>query len=533
MAARIMVVEDESIVARDIKSTLEELGYTVVAVVSSGAEALAAAAEVRPDLALMDIVLKGPLDGVQAASELRENFDIPVIYLTAYADDETLQRAALTLPLGYILKPFEERDLHKTVAMALHLREVERAEQQNRALAEALKDTAAALSSTLDAEEVLDRILANVERIVRHDRANVMLLEGELARIVRGKGYPPEMGDLGAPCFTARDLAGLRRMLDTGAPVVIPDTQDELEWVQRYDGSTTRSYAGAPIRIHGRLAGFLNLNSVVPGFYGAADAQRLQAFADQAGTAIANAQLHSQAVRTGQELQDALDAKEEIVQNISHELRTPVTQINGFTEALLEGLYGDLTAEQRGAVTIIARRTQELLRLLRGFHALHAFSPADLHMATVDVDRLLSDVAAGWAPVLADRLRMEVRLPRTTPHLLADPQALREVLDQLVNNATKFTPAGGLICLEAQAAEASARLAVSDTGQGIPAESLQRVFERFYQVRSETGGYHGGMGIGLAIVRQIIEGHGGRIWAESPGWLGSGTTFVIELPVQE
>ena len=109
---QILVVEDEGIVARDIQHRLKHLGYLVPATASSGEEAVQCAAELRPDLVLMDIVLAGEMDGIQAAEEIRVRYDIPVIYLTAYADEITLQRAKITGPLGYILKPYKERELH-------------------------------------------------------------------------------------------------------------------------------------------------------------------------------------------------------------------------------------------------------------------------------------------------------------------------------------------------------------------------------------------------------------------------------------
>jgi CheY-like chemotaxis protein len=116
--ATILVVEDEHIVACDIQAMLEELNYSV-SIAVSGEEAVTKAAEVRPDLVLMDIVLKGRMDGVDAATYIRDRFHIPVIFLTAYADEKTVERAKHTTPYGYILKPFEERELHIAIELAL------------------------------------------------------------------------------------------------------------------------------------------------------------------------------------------------------------------------------------------------------------------------------------------------------------------------------------------------------------------------------------------------------------------------------
>jgi len=123
--ARILVVEDEHIVAKDIATRLARRGYEVLSIVGSAEEAIEQAGAHRPDLVLMDIMLKGEMDGIAAADRIRELHDIPVVYLTAYADEKTLQRAKITDAFGYILKPFEERELYITIEMATYKHTIE------------------------------------------------------------------------------------------------------------------------------------------------------------------------------------------------------------------------------------------------------------------------------------------------------------------------------------------------------------------------------------------------------------------------
>ena len=118
--AQIMVVEDEAIVALDIQRKLEDIGYSVIAVIRSGEEAVRTACELRPDLILMDISLQGDLDGISAAAAIQDRGSIPVIFLTALADKDTLERAKITEPMGYLIKPFEEQDLRAAVEVVLH-----------------------------------------------------------------------------------------------------------------------------------------------------------------------------------------------------------------------------------------------------------------------------------------------------------------------------------------------------------------------------------------------------------------------------
>src|SRR5574341_2598608 len=123
---RIMIVEDESIIADDLKENLQNLGYAVTSIASSGEEAIKKAEENKPDLVLMDIMLEGEMDGIEAAGQIRFRFNIPIVYLTAYSDEKLLERAKITEPFGYIIKPFNERELHTNIEIALYKHEVEK-----------------------------------------------------------------------------------------------------------------------------------------------------------------------------------------------------------------------------------------------------------------------------------------------------------------------------------------------------------------------------------------------------------------------
>jgi two-component system, response regulator PdtaR len=122
----IILVEDEIIVAADVKNRLENMGYSVLGIFDNGDEAIQKAGELKPNLVLMDIVLKGEMDGIDAAQNIRELYDIPIIYLTAYADEKTLERAKVTEPFGYVLKPFEDREIQSAIEMALYKHKMEK-----------------------------------------------------------------------------------------------------------------------------------------------------------------------------------------------------------------------------------------------------------------------------------------------------------------------------------------------------------------------------------------------------------------------
>ena len=174
METRILIVEDDGIVARDIQQTLVRLGYAYPIVVSSGEEAVQRVAEIRPDLVLMDIKLKGAMDGVEAAQQIRARFDIPVIYLTAYADDLTLRRAKITAPFGYVLKPFEEEELHSTIEMALYRHEMERTLAQRVERFQALVESASDIAVVLDSNGVIRYASPAVEQVLGYGPRELM-----------------------------------------------------------------------------------------------------------------------------------------------------------------------------------------------------------------------------------------------------------------------------------------------------------------------------------------------------------------------
>jgi diguanylate cyclase (GGDEF)-like protein/PAS domain S-box-containing protein len=172
-------------------------------------------------------------------------------------------------------------------------KQMQEAEQKQRMIAETLRDTSAAISGTLQFDEVLDRILTNMSKVVPHDAANIMLADRGLARIERSTGYlyDWEEDSRRASRFPIEDIPTLKHMVETGMPLAIQDTHDSDLWVHLPHSEWMRSYAGSPIQVKGKTIGFLNLNSATPGFFTQTEANWLQAFANQAGVAIENARM--------------------------------------------------------------------------------------------------------------------------------------------------------------------------------------------------------------------------------------------------
>lgn len=230
-------------------------------------------------------------------------------------------------------------------------------------------------------------------------------------------------------------------------------------------------------------------------------------------------------VQAGQQVQ------REFVANVSHELKTPLTSIQGFSQAILDGTASTPEQQKQSAQVIFseAGRMHRMVLDLLDLARLDA-GIADLKRAPVDLTALLNSVGERFAPQAHQSgVTLEIQAAGL-PAITGDGDRLAQVFTNLVDNALKFTPAGGRVSVQATLAGDSVEITVTDTGAGIPAESLPRIFDRFYQAdASRQGGQKHGAGLGLAIVREIVRAHGGKISVRST--VGQGSAFVVQLPL--
>jgi signal transduction histidine kinase len=242
-------------------------------------------------------------------------------------------------------------------------------------------------------------------------------------------------------------------------------------------------------------------------------------------------------------LKELDEAKSRFTANIHHELRTPLTLTLAPLEAMLGGEFGHVSEMQRGYLETMHKNSLRLLKLINNLldHARIESGQVELQRQPLDVERVVRDIVESARP-MAERKHvvLEAASEGTLPPLNADPDALEKILVNLVGNALKFTDPGGRIAVRAAphaasgeggdgAVPAGVALTVSDTGAGIPVDQLERVFDRFAQVDASATRRHEGTGIGLSLVRELVELHGGRVWATSEG-LGHGAQFHVFLP---
>jgi signal transduction histidine kinase len=214
--------------------------------------------------------------------------------------------------------------------------------------------------------------------------------------------------------------------------------------------------------------------------------------------------------------------------DIAHELRTPLTVVQGNLEALIDGVY-DLTPEN---VAGIHKQTVVLTRLVADLRdlALAEAGQLKLERKALPLRDVIAQVSEGLGIQAHEKeVTLKVEVAANLPQVQADEQRITQVLFNLISNALRHTPAGGTITINAEMREDQMLVSVRDTGTGIPPEDLPHVFERFYRADRSRARSTGGSGLGLTIAKQIVEAHGGQIWAQS--WLGAGSTFAFGLPL--
>ncbi|MBN1889727.1 MAG: GAF domain-containing protein [Thermoflexales bacterium] len=543
--ARIVIVEDERIVARDIQKRLTSLGYTIVAIVNSGEAAIQEVSRLLPDLVLMDIMLKGALDGIRAAQQIRDRLGIPVIYLTAHSDETTLQRAKLTGPFGYIVKPFEERELHISIEMALYKHHMERQLAWDAGVNAAAAELSKALISSLSLDDVSALVLEQASRLTGSAFGFVGYIDPQTGYMIS----PTMTRDIWESCQVAdksivfEKLGGLwgwvlehRQPLLTNAPRDDPRSsgvpQGHLP-IQRF--------LGVPAVLGETLVGMVSLANSARD-YGEQDLALVERLATLYALAVQRTRAEEEirqlneslerrvAERTAQ-LQAALKAKGEMLQNVSHELRTPLTMIYGYIVLLEDGSLGVLNDEQTNAVQVMRRQGDRLRFMLDRLITLQSFDAQVLNLIEWDLAVWLPQAVETWRERAASA-RVEFRLdisPRLPP-VKADSSYLNHVLSNLLDNAIKFSPGGGWVEVRAWAEGEQVTVAVADHGVGIAPDHLDNLFELFSQADGSATRRFGGMGIGLVLCRTVVEAHGGRIWVESGG-RGQGSTFYVSLPI--
>lgn len=387
------------------------------------------------------------------------------------------------------------------------------------------------LTSTVSLEPLLHKIVQVAAELTTSEETSILLLNtrtGELRFRAASGDATGQLRDIPVPVDDS--IAGA--VLLSGEPAIISDTLAEprhYKVVGQRIGLETYSLLAVPLQIKERRIGVLEaINKQGGGQFSQEDVETLTTLAAQAAVAIENARLVGDLRRAYEQLGELDRLKSDFIAIASHELRTPLGLILLYA-AMLRDQVDAVEGQQLDAVLRAAMRLRHIIETMLNLRYLET-GEMEMVLESFDLRTEVQDACEDYEAIAESGGRtLATDLPAKNVAILADREKIRVVLDNLISNAVKFTPPGGQVQVALSPQGGQVEIAVTDTGIGIPPEELDRIFDRFYQVEDHMTRRHGGMGLGLSIVRGLVKLHGGHVLAESVP--GRGSRFLVYLPM--
>ena len=512
---RILIVDDELAAATSLSKSLLRFGYDVVAIVDNGDEAVATASAVLPDLILMDVSLKGAMDGITAAKKISSGVDIPIIFLTAYGDDATFSRSKIPNAFAFLEKPVNLNHLKHCIEMAIYKQTQQRIQKQ--------------MESELRQSELQTlALLKAIPDLILRCRNDGTILSCQ----------KPVSGDFS---FIPDDLIG-KKISDVLAPGAGSDNcYDISEGLKTEDLQLSFNFSVQ------RIPRYLEMRSVRSG-----PNENIVIVRDITERKLANDKIlrYMSELKNSQDLtlqqskeliiahnqaETANRAKSDFLATMSHEIRTPMNSVIGMSDLLLKTT---LSAQQQLFANGILDSAIILLDIINDildFSKIES-GTVELKAESFDIRSVCENVGELLAPrAVARQVELIIGCsPEVPPRLVGDAGRIRQVLVNLVGNAIKFTDSGHIsidvTCSGKSDRDAGIKVKVTDTGIGIPENALPQLFQKFYQADSSNHHVKGGTGLGLAISRSLVELMGGAIGVKSREGKGSTFWFTMTLP---
>lgn len=481
---QILVVEDERIIALNLKESLESLGYSVVGIAASGKKAVEKATELHPDLVLMDIRLKGNMDGIQAAEQIWQRLTIPVIYVTGHSDRGTLERAKVTAPFGYILKPIKEREL--AIAIETALRRYER-------------------------EQLLTAILQGMgDGALVTDARNRVKFLNQMAETLTGWQQDEARERTVSEVLKIVDEQTQQPVDDPTAEVLQKDTTIYLSGLLLIDKN------GKAIPITNSIAPIKDSKGEPAGV--------VWVFRD-----ISDRKRVEEAIRQQLEQERKLNQLQtQFIRTVSHEYRTPLAVISACSQ-LLEN---NASPQDKDKQLRNCKRIQAAVKYMVGLleNVLY-FNQAESGKVTfnpvmLELSPFCTQLVEECLLLASDGHRIEILGCKPDCTIYADENLLQQILSNLLSNGMKYSPPGSEIVLKVACKRDRVIFQVCDRGIGIPLDEQSHIFDPFH--RAANVGTIRGTGMGLAIVKRAVDLHRGTIAVESE--VGVGTTVTVTLP---
>jgi len=393
-------------------------------------------------------------------------------------------------------------------------------------------------STTLDPDTLLQSVVDLTKERFGLYHAHIYLADESWNTLVLASGA----GDIGRQMV----MAGHAIQMDTEKSLVaraahertaqiVNDVRTESDFLPNPYLPDTRAEMSVPMISGDKVVGVFDVQSDRIGHFSQEDANIYTTLALQVAVALQNARLYMEQTETVAQLRELDRLKSSFLANMSHELRTPLNSILGFADVMLEGLDGDLTDNMQNDLGLIYKNGQHLLHLINDVLDMAKIESGKMNLSIekFNLQEIIGEVISITSS-LANEKKLNLFIEPDSDdevEVNADKIRLRQVMINLVNNAIKFTEKGQ-IAIRVTREENNVLVSVKDSGLGIPTDHLESVFQEFTQVDTTTTRKVGGTGLGLPISRRLIEMHSGRLWVESSGVEGEGSTFYVFLPIE-
>jgi len=539
--AKILIVDDLAENRLSYQAILDELGQELV-IVSSGEEALKEVLKHDFAVVLLDVNMAG-LDGLETASLIRgrkRSAHTPIIFITAFTDELRVNEGYAHGAVDYISSPVVPAILRAKVKVFVDLfrlnAQIRRHAEQQVALAEersrreAAEESNRRLSFVARAGAVitksLDRIKTseNILRLLVPEHADEAVLaeaDGDGAwRGIRAGRYEETTSFAGAESLAglpAEWLQTLQQALKSDQPTTAVVTAEN-------NGPEPRYLFAMPLRDHEKTFAILLLaRGPLYGNYSAGDVAMFESIAWRSAIALVNSRLY-------QEIERADQQKNRFLSMLAHELRNPLAPIRSAVDVLR--LCGDSPTDIEWARDVIDRQVNHLIRLVDDLLDISRITLGKIRLQTEIVNAaelVKAAVEIGRPLIEKNQHSLVVEIPPEPIGLFGDRARLIQVLANLLNNAAKYTPPGGTVFFGLEQQDDQAVFRIRDTGIGIPSHMLDKVFDMFIQIDSGLDRAHGGLGIGLTLVRELVNMHQGSICVTSDG-PDQGSEFIVRIP---
>jgi signal transduction histidine kinase/CheY-like chemotaxis protein len=524
---RILVADDMLDILDLCIRILKTEGYDVVGV-RSGLEAIESAKRERFDLFLTDIMMPG-IKGLETAQAIRSVLpECVIVVMTGFG---TMDTAIQALRLGFsefVVKPFKPQDLKAAVNRALEKERLRSENERLNALVP-LFELSKAMMATVEEDELATQVLRTACSELKADKGILMLLDRDQSRLrVRAIScaetdeIPIDVADV-VLRTSAKLLEGRGQVL---AQTLADAAPDVLELMGALGAS---SLLFNPLLAMDAPVGALVLTKSDAHLrFATGDTELLSVLCGQAAVALQNAHLFEEIQQAYRELKKLDHMKSEFINIAAHELRTPLAILMGHADLLENDVQDDAVKER---LQIILRNSLRLRRLIDALLDLRYLQTGEtrVSISLFEMKELIDDILNDFRRTAEDKeVQVLVQVPNDLPPVKSDREKIQYALTNLIDNAIRFTPNGGKVGIVVGEHDDELRIAVWDTGVGIPEEESERIFRPFYQVEDSLTREHEGMGVGLSIAKGMIELCGGRIWVESV--VSKGSRFTVALP---